>query len=207
MAVIAKQAEPEPDSDSENENGDGSSYPLAVGACLFCDRRFDTPAISAKEAADRALRHMSDSHSFTLPYADEMSDVVGLLSDLGQIVGAEYACIACGRQFLGRTKGEMPNSARECRKMALAAVRAHMRDSEHQYLYCGSEDPMEIALALAKAEEEKGGSLRAESLPPLARIGGELYSQYYKPRQINKTLVLVSTDYFVKYFVTKLKIA
>ncbi|KAL7056997.1 hypothetical protein AAHC03_018955 [Spirometra sp. Aus1] len=191
-------AEKQDSTEEEEEEGNGTSFPLPVGACLFCDRSFAEETRDASDAASRVLKHMTDCHRFCLPDADRLIDPVSLLAELGRLVGEEYACLACGRQFHGRTYGEVPASARQRRRIALAAVRAHMRDANHQYLYCGPDDPVHIALAVAEAEEavasEGRRELRAESLPPVARVGGELYSQFYQPERADKTLVVPDND-------------
>ncbi len=70
-----------------------------------------------------------------------------------------------------------------------------MRDAGHNFLYTGVVDPVHVALAVAEAENERDGeSLRAESLPPIARVGGELYCQFYEPEKADNTLVLVSVS-------------
>ncbi|VDD80097.1 unnamed protein product [Mesocestoides corti] len=174
-------------SDTDHEESDSDSsfrQPLPIGACLFCDRSF----AGCAEAVDRVLRHMSDAHGFTLPHADKLINPGGLLADLGRLVGVEFACIGCGRQFSGRTYGDMSLQPSELRRQNLAAVRAHMRDANHTFLYTGTNDPVQVMLAIAETDSE--GSRRAESLPPVARVGGEFYSQFYVPERENKTLVL-----------------
>uniref|UniRef100_A0A0X3Q1M4 C2H2-type domain-containing protein n=1 Tax=Schistocephalus solidus TaxID=70667 RepID=A0A0X3Q1M4_SCHSO len=184
--------------EKEEEEDSWTSFPLPVGACLFCDRSFTEEVRDVSDAASRVLTHMADCHRFSLPDADRLIDPVSLLAELGRLVGEEYACLACGRQFHGRVYGEVPSSARQRRRIALAAVRAHMRDAKHQYLYCGPDDPVHIALAVAEAEEAIASDgrreLRAGSLPPVARVGGELYSQFYQPERADRTLVVPDND-------------
>lgn len=176
-----EEVEENNDEDEENEEN-RLPQPLPVGACLFCDRTFHQES----DSVDRVLRHMSDAHAFDLPYADKVADPQGLLVDLGRLVGVEGGCLGCGRQFIGGG-----------RKETLAAVRAHMRDTNHNFLYTGVVDPVCVALAVAQneidnGEEEQEGAIRSRSLPPIARVGGELYSQFYVPERADNTLVLVS---------------
>ena len=131
---------------------------------------------------------MKVAHSFEVPYPDKLVEAQGLLNELGRLVGVEYACLGCGRQFTGSKNNRHKISASQLRKEALKALRMHMIDKQHNFLYLGIEDPVVMALSIAEAQKE-GGRM---SLPPNARIGGELYSQFYVPARANKTLVLVS---------------
>lgn len=176
---------------TEDANEQRNPAPLPVGTCFFCDREFIPPlgACNTEDAADRVRRHMRDMHNFALPYEDRLLNPVGMLTELGRVVGEEHACLACGRQFSGRSHGAIPSST-ENHRIAVAAVRAHMLTKEgHCSVYCGCEDAVEVALALAVAEEVNEGEI-----PAAARIGGELYSQFYEPVIADSTLVLPDTD-------------
>lgn len=169
--------------------------PLPVGACFFCDEVFTNDP----RPASRVLRHMKVAHDFEVPYPDKLVDAHGLLSELGRLVGVEFACLGCGRQFVGRKYGREKQSPSQLRKEALAALRFHMSAKRHNFVHLGVEDPVVVALSVAEIREKEGEkeeqhSLRkgaSSSLPPIARIGGEYYSQFYAPIRANNTLVLV----------------
>ncbi|KAG5441698.1 pre-60S factor rei1 [Clonorchis sinensis] len=139
--------------------------------------------------ARRLLDHMSDAHHFVIPYPENLVDPAGLLIELGRIVGEERACLACGRQFYGRrfhsSSSQKPNS-----HVALTAVRQHMLDKPgHMRLWCGEDDPLQVALTIAKAEEAG-----ETSPPPAALAGGELFSRFYDQSVVAPSFVLPDTE-------------
>lgn len=164
--------------------GENFGQPLPVGACFFCSLSFaDSP-----KPESRVLRHMKEAHNFVLPFFDKLVDAHGLLTELGRLVGEEFTCLGCGRKFSGRRNNRHKRSPLQLRQEALNAVRMHMIDKEHNFLYIGEEDPVVVALAVAEAAEDgESGQL----LPPIARVGGELYSQFYALDKANRTVVLV----------------
>ncbi|KAL5104691.1 hypothetical protein TcWFU_005339 [Taenia crassiceps] len=157
--------------------------PLPVGACLFCSLSF----VNCPKPESRVLRHMEEAHNFVLPFSDKLVDAHGLLTELGRLVGEEFACLGCGRRFIGRKRNRQKRSLSQLRQEALKAVRMHMIDKEHNFLYTGEDDPVVIALAVAEAAEEDG---EGGQLPLIALVGGELYSQFYAPEVANRTVVL-----------------
>ncbi|TGZ67037.1 hypothetical protein CRM22_004995 [Opisthorchis felineus] len=168
---------------------------LPLGACLFCDRQFSTDMQNTCESgrneslARRLLDHMSDAHHFVIPYPENLIDPAGLLTELGRIVGEERACLACGRQFYGRrfhsSSSQKPNS-----HVALTAVRQHMLDKPgHMRLWCGEDDPLQVALTIAKAEEAG-----ETSPPPAALAGGELFSRFYDKSVVAPSFILPDTE-------------
>ncbi|VDM33316.1 unnamed protein product [Hydatigera taeniaeformis] len=177
------------DEDVENKNVEtinssgNFGQPLPVGACLFCNVSF---ANSPKSEAS-VLRHMEETHNFVLPFSERLLDGHGLLAELGRLVGEEFTCLGCGRKFFGRRKNRHKRSPSQLREEALRAVRMHMIDKEHNFLYVGEEDPVVVALAV---NEMVGGRESEQSLPPIARVGGELYSQFYVCDKANRTIVL-----------------
>ncbi|KAM7536559.1 hypothetical protein Aperf_G00000080847 [Anoplocephala perfoliata] len=175
-------------SDSDFDGEEPSSSPfgkaLPVGACFFCEASFENSA----DAVESVLSHMENKHSFVLPYLNKLVDAEGLLADLGRLVGEEFACLGCGRQFFGRRQNRHTKSAAELRQEALNALRKHMNDKEHNFLYAGVEDPVMVYMANAERGNDE------TSLPPIARVGGELYNQFYNGDLANKTLVLPSPE-------------
>lgn len=172
--------------DVETVNGEENlGQPLPVGACLFCSVSF----ANSLKPESRVLRHMKEAHNFVLPFSDKLVNAHGLLTELGRLVGEEFACLGCGRKFNGRRTNRHKRSLSQLRQEALKAVRMHMVDKQHNFLYVGEEDPVVVALAVAETvgEDEKK---RGQSLPPIARVGGELYSQFYTLDRANRTVVL-----------------
>eukprot|EP01061_Rhynchopus_euleeides_P037906 TRINITY_DN65216_c0_g1_i1.p2 TRINITY_DN65216_c0_g1~~TRINITY_DN65216_c0_g1_i1.p2 ORF type:complete len:372 (+),score=172.99 TRINITY_DN65216_c0_g1_i1:181-1296(+) len=81
---------PEPEEDEEWESSavrvpDGEG--LSSTDCLFCNLRAPTP--------EDALCHMAKTHHFTLPLADRVTDIPGLLSYLALKVNGGL-CLVCG---------------------------------------------------------------------------------------------------------------
>ncbi|KAL5971808.1 hypothetical protein TSMEX_000473 [Taenia solium] len=172
------------DTDVETISGEENfGEPLLVGACLFCSLSF----AGSPKPESRVLCHMMEAHNFVLPFSDKLVDAHGLLTELGRLVGEEFACLGCGRKFLGRRNNRHKCSLLQLRREALKAVRMHMIDKEHNFLYIGKEDPVVVALAVAETAED--GEI-GRPLPPIARVGGELYSQFYAPDKANRTVVL-----------------
>lgn len=176
---------------------------LPLGACLFCDKvlrcKDNTESSDDSSLASRVFAHMSDAHDFLVPYPDRLVDPVGLLVELGRIVGEERACICCGRQFYGR-KGRNTSSP-----IALKAVRNHMLDKPgHMQLWCGESDPVCVALLIEESEEKNS------SYPPaVALAGGELFSRFYDQSFVAPRFILVSSFYvpISSYFVSECKIS
>ncbi|VUZ43991.1 unnamed protein product [Hymenolepis diminuta] len=177
-------SEDEPESEYNPEEFSVSEFrkSLPVGSCFFCDITYECNP----DAVECVLSHMTNRHNFTLPYPEKLVDARGLLANLGRLVGEEFACLGCGRQFLGRRQDRHKKSPAELRKEALSAVRKHMIDKEHNFLYTGVEDPVMVFVAIGESGDDN-----ETAVPPIARVGGELYSQYYSGDQANKTLVLV----------------
>ncbi|CDO76715.1 hypothetical protein BN946_scf184796.g9 [Trametes cinnabarina] len=92
--------------------------------CLFC--------IHNSTSLEENLTHMSVTHSFFIPDAEYLVDLVGLITYLGEKVAVGNMCIFCngrGREF--RT---------------LEAVRKHMIDKGHcKIAYDAEEDRLEIS--------------------------------------------------------------
>ncbi|CAH8508993.1 unnamed protein product [Dicrocoelium dendriticum] len=169
---------------------------LRLGSCLFCDRVLP-PDMTLCESerdeslAQRILMHMFDSHSFQLPYPDNIVNAPGLLRELGRIVGKERACLACGRQFYGR-RFDKADDMQSNSVVALKAVRNHMLDKAgHMRVWCGTDDPVEVALLVAENEEQNPGCSEPH---PAALAGGELFSQFYDKSVVVPPLLLPSSE-------------
>ncbi|KAI0645398.1 C2H2 type zinc-finger-domain-containing protein [Trametes meyenii] len=92
--------------------------------CLFCN--------ITSESLEENLTHMSVGHSFFVPDAEFLVDLVGLITYLGEKIAVGNTCIYCngrGREF--RT---------------LDAVRKHMLDKGHcKIAYDGEADRLEVS--------------------------------------------------------------
>ena len=82
---------------------------LSPTHCLFC-----TSAPEPAESLEANLTHMSVAHSFFVPDAEFLIDLVGLVTYLGEKIAVGNTCVYCNAEF--RT---------------LDAVRKHMRDKAH----------------------------------------------------------------------------
>ncbi|EIW68690.1 hypothetical protein TREMEDRAFT_74139 [Tremella mesenterica DSM 1558] len=92
--------------------------------CLFCPKRFQT--------VTSALSHMSHFHSFFIPRQEDLVDLPGLLSYLGEKIVIGNLCLYC------------PNGGREFG--TIQAVRAHMIDKGHcKMAFESPEDKIEVA--------------------------------------------------------------
>ncbi|RDX50175.1 hypothetical protein OH76DRAFT_1403065 [Lentinus brumalis] len=80
---------------------------LSPTNCLFCTS-------STASTLEENLTHMSSAHSFFIPDADFLVDLVGLVTYLGEKIAVGNTCIYCNSEF--RT---------------LDAVRKHMQDKGH----------------------------------------------------------------------------
>ncbi|CAH8438917.1 unnamed protein product [Schistosoma mattheei] len=128
---------------------------------------------------------MFDVHKFSVPFPERLTDPAGLLIELGRIVGEERCCLACGRQFYGSCV-EGSNNAR----ISLSAVRSHMLDKpSHKQVWFGVEDPVQVALLVAKAEEESNDDCKI-NYPKAALAGGELFSQFYDQSVLAPSFIL-----------------
>ncbi|CAH8435400.1 unnamed protein product [Schistosoma turkestanicum] len=159
-----------------------STESLPLGSCLFCDRHISLNSVSnaslddteKTDLAKRVLNHMFDVHKFSVPFPERLTDPAGLLIELGRIVGEERCCLACGRQFYGSCVEGSDNT-----RISLSAVRNHMLDKPgHKQIWMGVEDPVQVALLVAEAEEESNSDCEV-NYPKAALAGGELFSQFY----------------------------
>ncbi|GBE81264.1 Cytoplasmic 60S subunit biogenesis factor [Sparassis crispa] len=97
---------------------------LGPTQCLFCSE--------SSMSLDANLTHMSIAHSFFIPDAEYLVDILGLITYLGEKIAVGNVCIFCngrGREF--RT---------------LDAVRKHMVDKGHcKIAYDSGEDRLEVS--------------------------------------------------------------
>ncbi|XP_014219825.1 zinc finger protein 622 [Copidosoma floridanum] len=89
------------DSDEWNEN------PVHSNNCIFCNHHSRTMT--------KNLKHMTEAHSFFIPYVEYCVDIKGLLTYLGEKVSSGYLCLWC--------EGNMFDT--------LEATRSHMLDKNH----------------------------------------------------------------------------
>ncbi|CAH8440432.1 unnamed protein product [Schistosoma rodhaini] len=167
--------------------------PLPLGSCLFCDRYISLDylpnesldSVKQSDLAKRVLSHMFDAHKFSVPFPERLTDPAGLLIELGRIVGEERCCLACGRQFYGSCVEGSDNT-----RISLSAVRSHMLDKPgHKQVWFGVEDPVQVALLVAEAEEESNDDCEI-NYPKAALAGGELFSQFYDQSVVAPSFIL-----------------
>jgi len=108
--------EPEDEAISEDDGSDCGSMDSWDEACLGLEECLFSSYISADLEAN--LAHMSQMYGFFLPDADYISDLEGLMTYLGEKVGAGKVCLWCGKRF---------NSTQDVQK--------HMRDKGHCKLF------------------------------------------------------------------------
>lgn len=107
--------------------------------CLFCGALFDS--------VEDNLRHMSNFHDFVLPLQHRCRDVQGLLAYLARKVNG-LLCLVCGEKT--RTFA------------SLEALRAHMREKNHERIVLSPEYSEFYDVSLADAEA--GEQLRSTTL-------------------------------------------
>ncbi|KAJ7574416.1 C2H2 type zinc-finger-domain-containing protein [Mycena floridula] len=97
---------------------------LSSSTCLFCPQ--ESPDL------DENLTHMSSAHSFFIPDAEYLVDLIGLITYLGEKIAVGNACLYCS------SKGKEFRS--------LEAVRKHMLDKSHcKIAYDAEVDRLEIS--------------------------------------------------------------
>ncbi|KEG15607.1 zinc finger protein, conserved [Trypanosoma grayi] len=96
--------------------------------CLFCGALAD--------GIEENLHHMSTIHEFTLPLLHRCSDVAGLLAYIARKVNG-LLCLVCGE----KTKAFS----------SLEALRAHMREKNHERIILGPEYDGFYSISLADA--------------------------------------------------------
>ncbi|KAJ3480050.1 hypothetical protein NLI96_g8631 [Meripilus lineatus] len=132
---------------------------LAPTSCLFCPE-------SSRSFEDN-LTHMSLVHSFFIPDAEYLVDVMGLITYLGEKIAVGNVCIFCAKEF-----------------STMEAVRKHMADKRHcKIAYEMEDDRLEVSdyydftasypdasdrkkkSKSKKAKVEDGGDGVSESIP------------------------------------------
>ena len=97
---------------------------LSPNHCLFCTQ--------VSGSLDDNLNHMSNTHSFFIPDAEYLVDIVGLITYLGEKIAIGNVCIYCNTK------------SREFR--TIEAVRKHMIDKSHcKIAYDHEKDRLEIS--------------------------------------------------------------
>ncbi|KAI0702957.1 C2H2 type zinc-finger-domain-containing protein [Cerioporus squamosus] len=111
MQGVALQVDEDATEDQVNQTIDekiaAARSRLSPTNCLFCTS-------STASTLEENLTHMSSAHSFFIPDADFLVDLVGLITYLGEKIAVGNTCIYCNSEF--RT---------------LDAVRKHMQDKGH----------------------------------------------------------------------------
>lgn len=169
------------DSDWESVSGEDDDFPggdpVKPSECLFCGHRSATLA--------KNVAHMTQRHSFFIPDVEYLTDLEGLLTYLGEKVGAGLRCLWCcdtGKGF-----------------RSLLAVRRHMLDKGHCMMrlepgetlleyadfydysasYPDAESGADAEEEVAANELQAGEDLQLV-LPSGATVGHRSLARYYK---------------------------
>ncbi|XP_064103752.1 cytoplasmic 60S subunit biogenesis factor ZNF622-like [Macrobrachium nipponense] len=108
----SKYVSEDTDDSSEYEEVEWEGDAIELKDCLFCSHH--------SASLKKKLEHMSNQHSFFIPDLEYCTDVVGLLTYLGEKIGCGYECIACS--WVGN------------RCPTLDAVQKHMKDKSHCFM-------------------------------------------------------------------------
>lgn len=127
-AGASKKAESKHDSDDEDdatmsdgeESEEGEAIPLLH--CLFCTKEFKDVSAS--------VEHMLKQHGFFIPFVENLVDLEGLLTYLGEKIGIGHVCLWCN----GKGKARYPSTQ---------AVQMHMKAKSHCKLALEQEDDEE----------------------------------------------------------------
>jgi pre-60S factor REI1 len=85
----------------------------SVAICLFCS--------AVSESLDKNLEHMSEKHSFILPYSEVLKDREAVIKYLAEKIHIGNICIGCNNYKTGSFKSSQ-------------AIQQHMQDKGHTYL-------------------------------------------------------------------------
>ncbi|KAL3071720.1 hypothetical protein niasHS_016395 [Heterodera schachtii] len=108
MSIESDSGEDEAEAEQQQgDNGAKKDNGIPPNECLFCGHKSDI--------WEENVVHMIEQHGFRFPDSPFRTDVLGLLTYLGFKVGVGLTCVGC-----------------QClRFRSLAALRKHMRDSNH----------------------------------------------------------------------------
>jgi pre-60S factor REI1 len=112
----------EEDGDAEDDQEDESAA-LPVTACLFCSHQ--------SESLEQNVAHMTEVHSFFVPYVEYLQDLSGFIEYLGYKVGMGRVCIYCN----GRGRARFPS---------VSALQQHMISKGHCKVRFEDEDEEEM---------------------------------------------------------------
>lgn len=123
--------------DGEESNEEGEAIPLLH--CLFCPKEFTSVSSS--------VDHMLKQHGFFIPFVENLVDLDGLLTYLGEKVGIGHVCLWCN----GKGRARYPSTS---------AVQKHMKAKSHCKLRLEEEEDEEELLDyydfdLAEEDEEE----------------------------------------------------
>lgn len=166
---------------NKDEETDDEPEPLEITECLFCSE--------LSEDMETNLKHMTLAHGFFLPDLTYLVDVEGLLSYLGEKVGAGFMCLYCnerGKAFLS-TRSAQQHMVDKCHCKMYFEAEAALEFAEfydYSKSYPGDDDPMEGSgkeLAIPDANLEVSDDLELV-LPSGARVGHRSLKHLYKQR-------------------------
>ena len=94
--------------DGEDEEEEGEAIPLMH--CLFCSKNYTQ--------VDSCVSHMLREHGFFIPFIENLVDLEGLLTYLGEKIGIGHVCLWC-------------NGAGRARYPSTESVQMHMKAKSH----------------------------------------------------------------------------
>jgi len=101
----------EDDDDEEYEDEEEEGEPIPLLHCLFCSK-------SNFASIESSVQHMLKYHGFFIPFIENLVDLEGLLTYLGEKVGIGHVCLWCN----GKGKARYPSTR---------AVQQHMEAKSH----------------------------------------------------------------------------
>jgi len=102
--------EEDEDDEEAGEGEEEEGEPIPLLHCLFCAKEFANVAASCD--------HMLKQHGFFIPFVENLVDLDGLLTYLGEKIGIGHVCLWCN----GKGRARYPSTA---------AVQQHMKAKSH----------------------------------------------------------------------------
>lgn len=145
---------------------------LAPTACLFCPATSDSP--------EENLEHMSKSHSFFVPFLENVVDVPGLLERLGEIITLENFCLWCGDS--GKRMYDMDSVRRHMLDLGHCRIGEVVEEACEEFWSFDSEDGQLIAF---EPTVEEGHLQLGNSRTAIPRSLARFYKQNLLPSQVH----------------------
>jgi len=132
--------------DGEESEEEGVAIPLQH--CLFCPKEHNSVAASCA--------HMLKQHGFFIPFVENLTDLDGMLTYLGEKVGIGHVCLWCN----GKGRARYPSTA---------AVQQHMKAKSHCKLRLETEEEEEELLDYYDFDLDDVDEEGDDEAPPAAK--------------------------------------